>query len=86
MGELEETHSPPAQLFGDIGRLIAAEARRQTVAAVKVGLTLLYWRVGMRIHLQLLGSERAAYGEPIVVTLSRQLSGIPTHREKILWL
>ena len=72
MSELEPTHSPPAQLLGDIRRLIA-EARRQTAAAVNVGLTLLYWRVGKRIHLEVLGSERAAYGERIVVTLSRQL-------------
>lgn len=37
MSELEPTHSTPAQLLGDIRRLIA-EARRQTAAAVKVGL------------------------------------------------
>ena len=40
---------------------------------MNVGLTLLYWRVGKRIHLEVLGSERAAYGEQIVVTMSRQL-------------
>jgi hypothetical protein len=54
MSEFEPTHSPPAQLLGDIRRLIA-EARRQTAAAVNVGLTLLYWRVGRRIHLEVLG-------------------------------
>ena len=38
-----------------------------------MGLTLLYWRIGQRIHREVLGSERAAYGEQIVVTVSRQL-------------
>jgi predicted nuclease of restriction endonuclease-like (RecB) superfamily len=36
-------------------------------------LTLLYWRIGNRILREVLGSERATYGEQIVATLSRQL-------------
>ena len=36
------------------------EARRQTAVAVNIGLTLLYWRIGRRIHREVLGSERAA--------------------------
>jgi uncharacterized protein DUF1016 len=72
MSELEPIDFPPAELLADIRRLIA-EARRQTATAVNVGLTLLYWRVGKCIHLEVLGSERAAYGEQIVVTVSRQL-------------
>jgi predicted nuclease of restriction endonuclease-like (RecB) superfamily len=72
MSELERTHFLPAELLADIRRLIAG-ARRQMAVAVNAGLTLLYWRVGKRIHLEVLGSERAAYGEQIVVTLSRQL-------------
>jgi hypothetical protein len=39
-----------------------------------MALTLLYWRICQRIHREVLGSERAAYGEQIVATLSRQLS------------
>lgn len=39
-----------------------------------MGLTLLYWRIGQRISVETLGGERAAYGEEIVSTLSRQLS------------
>ena len=54
-------------------RALIAEARRQTTVAVNMGLTLLYWRIGQRIHREVLGSERAAYGERIVVTVSRQL-------------
>ncbi|MFZ1999971.1 MAG: DUF1016 N-terminal domain-containing protein [Candidatus Sulfotelmatobacter sp.] len=60
------------ELLADIRALIA-EARHQTTVAVNMGLTLLYWRIGQRIHRQVLGSERAAYGEQIVVTVSRQL-------------
>jgi len=54
-------------------RTLIEEARRQTVVAVNLGLTILYWRVGKRNHLEVLGSERAAYGEQILATLSRQL-------------
>ncbi len=62
----------PAELLQDIRALIEA-VRRQTAAAVNVGLTLLYWRMGQRIHTEILGDERATYGEQIVATLSRQL-------------
>jgi hypothetical protein len=72
MNELEPTFVPPGELLADIRALIA-EARRQTTVAVNMGLTLLYWRIGQRIHREVLGSERAAYGEQIVVTVSRQL-------------
>ncbi|MBI3903311.1 MAG: DUF1016 domain-containing protein [Nitrosomonadales bacterium] len=61
-----------AGLLKDIRALIK-EARQQTAAAVNVGLTLLYWRMGQRIHAEMLGNERATYGEQIVATLSRQL-------------
>jgi predicted nuclease of restriction endonuclease-like (RecB) superfamily len=62
----------PRKLLIEIRTLIE-EARRQTAIAVNTGLTLLYWRIGRRIHREVLGSERAVYGEQIVVTLSRQL-------------
>jgi predicted nuclease of restriction endonuclease-like (RecB) superfamily len=62
----------PRELLIEIRALIE-EARRQTAVAVNMALTLLYWRIGRRIHLEVLGSERAAYGEQIVATLSRQL-------------
>ncbi len=34
---------------------------------------MLYWRVGLRIRSEVLGGERAEYGEQIVVSLSRRL-------------
>jgi predicted nuclease of restriction endonuclease-like (RecB) superfamily len=63
----------PPVLLGDIKSLIE-EGRRQAATAVNMGLTLLYWRIGQRINAEILQDERAAYGEQIVVTLSRQLS------------
>lgn len=64
----------PTGLLADIRALIE-QARQQTTVAVNAGLTLMYWRIGRRIHAEVLGGERAAYGEEIVVTLSRQLVG-----------
>jgi hypothetical protein len=65
--------SLPVVLLGDIKSLIE-EGRRQAATAVNMGLTLLYWRVGRRINAEILQDERAAYGEQIVATLSRQLT------------
>jgi predicted nuclease of restriction endonuclease-like (RecB) superfamily len=67
---------PPAaggeELLADLRTLIA-EAREGVAQAVNSGLVLLYWRIGHRIQADILGQERAAYGEAIVSTLSRQL-------------
>jgi hypothetical protein len=54
-------------------RSLIEEARRQAAAAVNIGLTALYWRIGNRIQREVLGNERAGYGKQIVATLSRQL-------------
>ncbi|MGO4581722.1 PDDEXK nuclease domain-containing protein [Cupriavidus sp. 2TAF22] len=59
-------------LAGDIRRLIS-EARAGLAVTVNATLTMLYWRVGQRIRSEVLGGERAEYGEQIVVSLSRQL-------------
>ena len=60
-------------LVNDIRSLIA-DAKAHVVSAANATLTLLYWRIGQRIRVEVLSGERAAYGEEIVVTLSRQLS------------
>ena len=70
--DLDLKSQEPDKLLIEIRTLIE-EARRQIAVAVNIGLTLLYWRIGRRIHRDVLGSERAAYGEQIVVKLSRQL-------------
>lgn len=47
----------------------AAAARQANLA-----LTLTFWRLGRLVGEEVLGAERAAYGEKIVVSLGRQLS------------
>lgn len=70
--DLEVKSGDPQNLLNEIRSLIE-EARRQTAAAVNLGLTAVYWRIGNRIQREVLGNERATYGEQIVATLSRQL-------------
>ncbi|TMQ74800.1 DUF1016 N-terminal domain-containing protein [Candidatus Accumulibacter phosphatis] len=65
-----ETAAP--RLLGDIRQLIE-QSRRELAATVNSALTLLYWHIGRRIRTEVLGSERATYGEQIVSALSRQL-------------
>ena len=48
-------------LLADIRDLIE-EARAAVAATVNAGLTLLYWRIGQRINVEVLQGERAAYG------------------------
>ncbi|MDQ3058201.1 MAG: PDDEXK nuclease domain-containing protein [Pseudomonadota bacterium] len=62
-----------APLLSELRQLID-EARRSAVVAVNASLTLLYWRVGQRIRAEVLGGQRAGYGEQLVSTVSRQLS------------
>jgi hypothetical protein len=42
--------------------------------AVNAALVLLYWNVGDRIRREILGEQRAAYGQQIVSILSTQLA------------
>ncbi|MDA8446463.1 PDDEXK nuclease domain-containing protein [Paracidovorax valerianellae] len=62
----------PAVLLGDIRVLIEA-ARQRAASAVNSELTMLYWRIGQRIHTQVLEGRRADYGEEVVLTLAAQL-------------
>ena len=62
----------PAVLLGDIRVLIEA-ARQRAASAVNSELTMLYWRIGQRIHTQILEGRRADYGEEVVLTLATQL-------------
>ncbi|WP_228027267.1 PDDEXK nuclease domain-containing protein [Pseudaquabacterium pictum] len=63
----------PPGLLDDLRSLIET-ARREAAAAVNTGMTLMYWRVGRRARRDVLGDQRASYGERIVSTLSRQLT------------
>ena len=83
---LAEPRALEIRLLADIRSLIT-EARHQMTVAVNAGLTALYWRIGMRIQREVLGSKRGAYGERIVATLSRQLMAEygRGYTEKNLW-
>jgi predicted nuclease of restriction endonuclease-like (RecB) superfamily len=70
--EIPQEPPPVTQLLDEVRQLIVA-ARQQTAAAVNISLTLLYWQIGRRVRQELLSGERAAYGEQILVTVSRQL-------------
>jgi predicted nuclease of restriction endonuclease-like (RecB) superfamily len=48
-------------------------ARQRAAVAVNSELSMLYWRIGQRIHTQVLSGQRAGYGEEIVSTLAAQL-------------
>ena len=61
----------PANLLNELRGLIQS-TRSGVAQAVNSALVLLYWQVGNRIRTETLKSERAAYGEQIVVTLSNK--------------
>ncbi len=59
-------------LLSDVRQLILSA--RQTVArGVNAALVMLYWRIGQRIHKDILREQRAGYGERIVSSLATQL-------------
>ena len=60
------------RLLSDVRGLIE-EARVHVAAAVNSRLAVLYWRIGSRIHRDILDQKRADYGQQIVPTLSAQL-------------
>lgn len=68
-----ETKPDTDRLLGDLRGLIDA-ARDQVARAVNAGLVLLYWGIGERIRREILGEQRAAYGEQVVATVAAQLT------------
>lgn len=72
MSELTSAPGSVETLLEDVRGLIVG-AQRQTAAAVNIGLTALYWRIGKRVRTEVLHDARGTYGEQIVATLSRQL-------------
>jgi predicted nuclease of restriction endonuclease-like (RecB) superfamily len=49
------------------------ETRAAVAVTVNAGLTMLYWRIGGRIHQEVLKGKRADYGRQILATLSQRL-------------
>ena len=66
-------HDLDAPLLADIRRLIDA-AKRRAAATINAELTLLYWQVGRRIQAEVLGGERAGYGQQVSASLARRLT------------
>lgn len=62
----------PKALLGDIRALIEA-SRQRAASTVNAALTLLFWRIGQRIHTEVLARQRAEYGEEILPSLAEQL-------------
>ena len=60
-------------LLGEL-RVLIERARERVAVAVNRELVLLYWDLGQRVRVEILGEERAKYGERIVATLSHQLT------------
>lgn len=61
------------RLLSDVQALID-DARRRVAATVNAELTLLYWQVGRRLQDEVLGGERAAYGEQVIDSLAGRLT------------
>ncbi len=49
-------------------------ARQHVAQTANATLTMLYWRIGLRIGVELLQKERAPYGQEIVSAVSRELT------------
>lgn len=64
---------PDAPLLEAIRRLID-DARQRVASAINAELTLLYWQVGRRIHAEVLGGKRAAYGGEVLKRLAQALT------------
>jgi predicted nuclease of restriction endonuclease-like (RecB) superfamily len=67
--------TPPEdeRLFGDVAGLIEG-ARSRAAAAVNSELVMLYWSIGKRVREEVLGGERAAYGQDTVKRLAARLT------------
>ena len=61
------------RLFGDVAGLIES-ARSRAAAALNSELVMVYWSVGKRVREDVLGGERAAYGQEVVKRLAARLT------------
>ncbi len=60
-------------LFSDISELIERTRQRVSVT-VNTELVVLYWHIGKRVREDVLGGERAAYGQEIIRRLAARLT------------
>ena len=64
---------PPDGLHAELRALIAA-SRQRLAGAVNAELTRLYWTLGQRLGIEVLGGERAGYGARLLDQLGEQLA------------
>ena len=64
--------SSPKALLSDVRELILA-AQAGVARTINAGLVTLYWEIGTRIRKDILKEKRAAYGEALLPTLSKEL-------------
>lgn len=64
--------SQDVQLLSDICQIIDS-TRSQMANRANAELTLMYWHIGQRINIDVLGNQRAGYGKQIVPSLAKQL-------------
>jgi predicted nuclease of restriction endonuclease-like (RecB) superfamily len=74
LADLIPVSTQPPPLVAELRQLIG-DARGRAAASVNLVLTLLYWKLGDRIGREVLGNERAGYGQQILATLSQELVG-----------
>jgi predicted nuclease of restriction endonuclease-like (RecB) superfamily len=65
--------APEANLLAELRGLILS-AQNRVAVGVNRELVLLYWDLGHRVRVEVLGEKRAEYGERIVPTVSAQLA------------
>ena len=53
---------------------LIATSRQRAAATVNTELTLLYWNLGRRLHEEVLGGERAAYGARVIDQIGDRLA------------
>lgn len=61
-----------ATLFNTVKDLILA-SKQHVAVSVNAEMSMLYWKIGQAVRLEILMEDRAEYGKQIVATLSRQL-------------
>ena len=67
------THTLNTDLVSEL-RVLIDSARKRAAISVNAALTRLYWQIGARIHLEILGGHRAGYGDAVLVGLGQHLS------------
>jgi len=73
MSEVTDIIPPPERLLRELRDMIA-ETREQVAQVANASLTTPCWRIGQRIHQEILGGKRADYGKPVVASVGRHLA------------